>query len=93
MLPKCSLWYIAWGSTCCYHCIVYDFIIVLRTAMEKMRGIYEKNPSLGDPKQVAQQLLETQDKIELTAAEIEEFKVTIHTSLTWTAAILGKPLY
>ena len=48
---------------------------LLRTAMEKMRGIYEKNPQLGDAQQVAQQLVETQDRIELTAREIEEFKV------------------
>lgn len=43
--------------------------------MEKMRGIYEKNPQLGDAQQVAQQLVETQDKIELTMREIEEFRV------------------
>ena len=44
--------------------------------MEKMRGIYEKNPQLGDAQQVAQQLVETQEKIDTTAAEIEEFKVS-----------------
>ena len=60
-----------------YHHLV-DFFD--RTAMEKMRGIYEKNPSLGDPKQVAQQLIETQDKIELASREIEEFRVCLFNS-------------
>lgn len=45
--------------------------------MEKMRGIYEKNPQLGDAQQVAQQLVETQDKIENTMREIEEFRVSV----------------
>ena len=41
-----------------------------------MIDIYQKNPSLGDANQVAQQLQETEVKLEELAAEIAEFKVS-----------------
>lgn len=55
-----------WGT------LPWDFI---RAAMEKMKVIYEQNPSLGDAQQVAQRLEENHAKIEEINAEIEEFRV------------------
>ena len=49
---------------------------MFRTAMEKMKGIYAKNPQLGDVQQVSQQLLETQERIDNLAAEKEEFQAS-----------------
>lgn len=48
---------------------------MIRTAMEKMKTIYEQNPSLGDAQQVAQRLAENTEKIGVIKSEIEEFKV------------------
>ena len=48
---------------------------MIRTAMEKMKTIYEQNPSLGDAQQVAQRLAENTEKIGAIKSEIEEFKV------------------
>ncbi|XP_019849936.1 PREDICTED: formin-binding protein 1-like isoform X2 [Amphimedon queenslandica] len=44
------------------------------TAMEKMKTIYEQNPSLGDAQQVAQRLAENAEKIGIIKSEIQEFK-------------------
>ena len=41
-----------------------------------MKGIYAKNPQLGDVQQVSQQLLETQERIDNLAAEKEEFQAS-----------------
>ena len=43
--------------------------------MEKMIGIYQKNPSLGDANLVAQQLQQTDVKLEELRAELGEFRV------------------
>lgn len=52
-------------------------VLCTRTAMEKMKTIYEQNPSLGDAQQVAQRLAESSEKIETLKLEIEEFKVHV----------------
>jgi hypothetical protein len=44
------------------------------TAMEKMKGIYEQNPALGDAQQVAQRIVECRERIDQISAEIDEFK-------------------
>ena len=49
--------------------------------MEKMKVIYEQNPALGDAQQVSQRLAESRSKIEEIESEIEEFKVTLLTTL------------
>lgn len=46
-----------------------------RTAMEKMKGIYEQNPQLGDAEQVAERMAESKLKVDDLNSEIEEFKV------------------
>jgi hypothetical protein len=43
--------------------------------MEKMKGIYEQNPALGDAQQVAQRIVECRERIDQISAEIDEFKV------------------
>ena len=48
-----------------------------RSAMEKMRDIYSKNPQLGDAKQVAESMVATQQKIDDLAAEVAEFRVRV----------------
>ena len=63
-------------------------LLLCRTAMEKMKDIYEKNPQLGDSKVVAQQLLDTRAKIDTYSREIQEFKVQ-----SLVAAFIGMALW
>lgn len=43
--------------------------------MEKMKGIYEQNPQLGDADQVAERLTESRARINELDSEIKEFQV------------------
>lgn len=51
----------------------------LSDALEKMKGVYEKNPQMGDPSSLEPQITETAHNIGRLRGELTKYEVVTHT--------------
>ena len=50
-------------------------LFIFRDAMLKMHGVYEKNPSLGDPHSIVPKLEENAQKLDKLKLELSKYEV------------------
>lgn len=55
----------------------------LSDALEKMKGVYEQNPQMGDPSSLEPQITETSQKISQLRGELVKYEVKTHTAQTY----------
>lgn len=52
--------------------------LAVRDALTKMKGVYEKNPQMGDPASVDPRIVEMAMNIEKLQSEVQKFEVSHH---------------
>lgn len=56
----------------------------LSEALEKMKGVYEQNPQMGDPSSLEPQITETAHNIGRLRGELAKYEVITHSTCTYT---------